>query len=344
MNTFRPRHPTSRRRSHLRVCSLCPRVLVPSLNITAVLRWLGLVLVSAAPICVSAQENWPNMRLPTLGGKQFWTDHLVYGDYRIQQHAITGQFRLLDPDNRKIAGGDFERCRSEFRRRQLADEVPKLTPTVVLMLHGLGRSRSSMKKLAKAVHDATGWSVMTMEYASTRKSITDHAEALDSVLQNLPGEKIHLVAHSLGNIVIRRYLKLYTDPSTGTQGDRRLGRIVMLGPPNQGAAMARLFQKIKPFEWIAGRSGMELATDAQALGRELAVPQVPFAIIAGSAFARRGGNPLIPGPDDLIVGVEETKLPGAADFLVVPHTHTWLMDQEVVQKATVKFLKEGRLQ
>ncbi len=312
-------------------------------QMVAVIGFAACVLASGLAPPLPAQGNWPEMRLPTLGGKQFWTDHLVCGEYRIQQNAITGLFRLLDPHNRKVAGGDFERCRSELRKLQLADKVPPPTKTVVLMLHGLGRSRSSMKKLAKAVHDATGWTVMTMEYASTRKPINDHVDALDSVLRNLPADTIHLVAHSLGNIVIRRYLKTRTDPKTGVQGDPRIGRIVMIGPPNQGAALARMFENIKPFEWIAGKSGLELASDAEAFNRELAIPKVPFAIIAGSAFASRGGNPLIPGPDDLVVGVAETKLPGAAGFLVVPHTHTWLMDKKPVQQATARFLKEGKL-
>ncbi len=289
-----------------------------------------------------AQDGWPDMKLPTLGGKQFWTDFVVLGDYRIQQNAITGKYRLLDPNNVKHAGGDFSTCRSELTKLELAGKTPKLTDTVVLMLHGLGRSRSSMSKLAKAVEDGTGWSVLCMGYASTRKSVNDHADALESVLKNIPAKEIHLVAHSLGNIVIRRYLKTRTDPTTGRQGDPRIKRIVMLGPPNQGAAMARLLKKVKPFEWINGPAGLQLANDPEAFQRELAVPQQPFAIIAGNAFADRGGNPLIPGPDDLIVGVTETKLDGAAGFLVVPYTHTWLMNQEQVQQATIKFLKEGK--
>jgi len=212
----------------------------------------------------------------------------------------------------------------------------------VLLIHGLGRSRQSMSGLAKHVEKQTGWTSMTMEYASTRRPISDHAHALESVIANLPAKRIHIVGHSLGNIVSRRYLSLKEDQTTGKQGDKRLGHIVMLGPPNQGAAVARVLKKMKPFEWIAGDAAIELANDPDAFAARLAVPKVPFGIIAGSAFQTRGGNPLIPGPDDLVVGVEETKIPGAADFLVVPHSHTWIMDQVEVKKAVVSFLKTGK--
>lgn len=72
----------------------------------------------------------------------------------------------------------------------------------------------------------------------------------------------------------------------------------------------------------------------------LAIPR-DFGIIAGSTLGGAGGNPLVDGDDDLIVGVEETKLRGATDFLVVPSTHTLLLAKREVRQATLRFLEHG---
>ena len=53
------------------------------------------------------------------------------------------------------------------------------------------------------------------------------------------------------------------------------------------------------------------------------------------------GGVLLPGDDDLIVSVDETKLSGANDFLIVPAIHTYIMDQEATQKAVLNFFQHG---
>ena len=73
---------------------------------------------------------------------------------------------------------------------------------------------------------------------------------------------------------------------------------------------------------------------------ELATP-AEFGVIAGSTRAGQGTNPLVPGDDDLIVGVEETRLPGASDFLIVAASHTFIMDKDEVRQATLSFLQHG---
>jgi hypothetical protein len=56
----------------------------------------------------------------------------------------------------------------------------------------------------------------------------------------------------------------------------------------------------------------------------------------------RVGSRLIPGPDDGLVGVERARLEGADDFLVVPATHTTIMNRRDVAEAVIRFLLEGR--
>jgi hypothetical protein len=160
------------------------------------------------------------------------------------------------------------------------------------------------------------------------------------VLENLEGaEEIDLVCHSLGNLVVRRYLGEAAMPVPRWQTDRRIKRMVMLGPPNNGAQLARLFKDNQLFGLVTGPSGKELAITWDEAQKRLATPTFPFAIIAGGRGNSRGMNPVVDGDDDFVV----TRLPGAADFLVVPRLHGHLLEDEQVCQSALKFLREGYL-
>ena len=60
----------------------------------------------------------------TGGGKQFWADVWFFHDWRIQCHALTNHYRLLDGANHRLASGTFDDCRAKLdedpRARQAA--------------------------------------------------------------------------------------------------------------------------------------------------------------------------------------------------------------------------------
>lgn len=280
---------------------------------------------------------------PTLGGTQLWTDCFIHGQWRIQQHALNGSFRLLDDRNFRRASGTFQHCRDRFQVFKTDLDLPPLKKTAVITLHGLGRTRNSMRGLADHIVADGEWSSINVSYASTRNSVSQHAQALKQIIDGLEGvETIHLVAHSLGNIVIRHYLAdRRWEEQTGTSKPLpAVGRVVMLAPPNNGSAVARILKDLKLFQWILGTTGQELGAAWDQLQPQLATPE-DFGIIAGSLRDGEGANPLIPGNDDLVVAVEETKLPGARDFLELPASHTFIMNNEATRQAVVTFLRSG---
>ncbi|MDG2385496.1 MAG: alpha/beta hydrolase [Pirellulaceae bacterium] len=277
----------------------------------------------------------------TLGGKQLWTDHLVFQGWRIQRYVITGHHRLLDEQNRRQAWGSFEHCRKEFDRLRGSLPIAKLKPRVVITLHGLGRSRQSMKGLGEFLKANDDVDVVNVSYASTRDGIAAHAKALKDVISGLDEVKqVDFVGHSLGNLVIRRYLHDQLQARSPHVGPR-VGRIVMLAPPNGGAQMAERMQNIGLFHFLVGTSGSELAREWNLVQQTLATPKQEFGVIAGDVNKPQDGNPLIDGPDDLVVSVAETKLMGARDFLVVLAMHTFIMDQKPVREAVLMFLRNG---
>jgi len=166
--------------------------------------------------------------------------------------------------------------------------------------------------------------------------------ALRSVIENLGPQvtRIDFVGHSLGNIVVRRYVG-QASSRPALQVDKRIGRMVMVGPPNQGSQLARLMKDSVAFELIAGVSGTQLSRNWKQLESELGTPKFPFGIIAGGQNGDQLSNPLLAGRDDFTVSVEESKLAGASDMLVLPLFHSTMMLDDRVLSGTARFLEQG---
>lgn len=288
------------------------------------------------------KESLLSLDSPTFGGMQFWSDELVFHDWRIQRHTVSGHCRLLDERNVRRAWGSFDECAKELELFKQQKQMAPLKPRVVLLLHGLVRSRESMDGLCEYLRGVGDYSVLNVSYASSRGTVADHAKALAKVVRHLEGiTEVNFVAHSLGNLVIRHYFNDLNREASENRPTIRFGRVVMLAPPNNGAEMARRFQDNTLFRAIWGASGKELATEWSELQANLAVPQGEFGIIAGGKGNDDGLSPLIAGDDDFVVGVEETRLPGATDFLVLPVLHGTIMADERVQECTLRFLRSG---
>jgi len=299
---------------------------------------------------------------PTLGGTQYWTDHMVCHGWRIQRHVKFGQYRLLKPTNRVAQTGTYENCRKTFVPICRQPDFPPIPSAVVVTVHGLGRTRNSMSAIGNHVSEAGNFGWINFGYASTRTEIADHARRLRNALDELTllkheqnansestdneagGVEFHFVAHSLGNIVIRKMLSdIERCDGELPEPAWRVGRMVMLGPPNQGSALANLLSSSNAFRSIAGSSGTLLGAECSELQKRLVAPKFEFAIIAGGKGDEKGYNPLLAGDDDLIVRVEETKLSGAADFAVVPSLHTVLMEHSASKEMSLRFLQTGFL-
>jgi len=281
-----------------------------------------------------------NLAWKTGGGMQFWTDHIHRQGYRIQQNAVTGHWRLINPDNVRLSWGNRQTCQSVLDRKCPKTQNQDHPKSTVILLHGLMRTRGSMTSLEKALQNDSFPSVIRFSYASTRGSISEHAKALREVLENLPPDTdFRFVGHSMGNIVVRHLLG-DLKKADANKILPRCKSMVMLGPPNQGATIAKRLAPTKVFGWITGKGGLELGPNWEELKNNLATPSFPFAIVAGDVSEQPIQNPLTDGSGDFVVSVEEAKLTGSQWIKTVPVLHSFLMDDQTVQSMTIEFLKK----
>ncbi|MCM2373513.1 esterase/lipase family protein [Aporhodopirellula aestuarii] len=281
-----------------------------------------------------------NVPMPTIGGAQLWTDLENRSGYRVQRNAVSGHCRVLDPRNIRRGWG------SETDALLLLDELcpepsaPAAKPMVIL-LHGLMRTDSSMKSLEKALRDDGYDQVIRFGYASTRSGLADSAAALRRVLEGQHSEmEFCFVGHSMGNIVTRHLIGDLQRDGDPKQILPRCRSMVMLGPPNHGATIARRLAATGLFGLVAGPGAMELGTGWEDVEAKLATPPFPFAIVAGKVEPGRLRNPLVEGDSDFVVSLEEAKLAGAESIHEVPVLHSFLMNDEACQKWTTTFLDE----
>jgi pimeloyl-ACP methyl ester carboxylesterase len=287
-------------------------------------------------------ENF-NIPTKTMGGQQFWTDVSFVGGWHIQRNLVTEHFRLLDPNDVRHAWGTWKQCDDVLATAMQRGEIRPYRGRLVILLHGLNRTHASMDRLAQKLKSENGFEVINFQYASSRGTIHDHARDLGRVIDGLGSEvqEIHFVAHSMGNLVVRNYLHQRQNFAEGHRPDPRLGRMVMLGPPNQGSCLARRLKDNLVFQAVAGVGGQELSQHWNSVAPDLAVPHFPFAIIAGGGETSHWYERVVfDGPSDLIVAVHETRLPNASLHLQLPVTHTFMMEDQQVMKLTAQFLTD----
>jgi hypothetical protein len=201
-----------------------------------------------------------------------------------------------------------------------------MPPSSALLVHGLSRTPLSLFPLAGVVRRA-GLRTHFFGYSCAVEPFHHIVRRLASVLRRLrPG---FIFAHSLGGLLSRFALEQAPLPD--------LRQLVMLGTPNRPPRMAEHFWKWLPFRWVSAQGGRFLATPADY--DRLPPTTVPCTVIAGTAGPVGRFSPFGFEPNDGVVAVSETELPGAARHLV-PAWHTWMMAHPQVHAHLTAILTE----
>ena len=207
----------------------------------------------------------------------------------------------------------------------------------VVLLHGLARSATSMNKMQRELEKA-GYATANIDYPSRDYTVEDLAdiaipEGLAACREQEGVTRIHFVTHSLGGILVRQYLSRHEIDE--------LGRVVMLGPPNQGSAAVDELSDVPGFDWLNGPAGRQLGKGDASVPLRLGPADFELGVIAGNRTIDPITSAVLEDPDDGRVSVADTKLEGMADFIVVDHSHAFMMRMRRPIELTMTFLQTG---
>ncbi len=232
---------------------------------------------------------------------------------------------------------------SDTPNRQAQSEQD-LNKQQVVLLHGLGRSPRSMRKLEKVLTQR-GYKVLNAGYIGL---VGDYQAILKKLIIELthwvdPSSAIHFVGHSFGGILIRGLLNqcgaLWT-----------LGRCVMLGTPNQGTSTASYMSTHPILKYFTPEVAKQLTPESELI-RRLPEPTIETGVIAGS----KSSSILVPvtwfynvatnnAPGDGVVEINNTQCSNMSDFLVMPLHHSFMMWDSRLIEQVIHFLRFAKFE
>lgn len=205
----------------------------------------------------------------------------------------------------------------------------------VVLVHGLWSSPLAMMKIGERLVD-NGYNVINVGYPSSEIPIKEISrEYFQNVIQKNcidSTKKIHFVTHSMGGIVVRDYIG-------SPDASDKIGRVVMLAPPNRGSEIIDNFKGVGILEKIIGPAGMELGTSDADTPIKLGNAKVPTGIIIGTGKTFPLLDLFIENENDGMVSVENAKLGGMRDFKISDPSHTMITFDSNVITMILRFLK-----
>ena len=214
--------------------------------------------------------------------------------------------------------------------------MPSAADDCVVLLHGLGRTGRSMRPIENFLKEH-GYPTSTISYPSTKYSIEELcARFVYPRLQAIAAkhDSLNFVTHSMGGIMVRYILTKYELPCRS---------VVMLCPPNGGSTLTDSLKSTLGwlYRMVNGPAGQELGNDSMSIIPKLRRLRGRVGVIAGDKSWEPYFSWIFPGSNDGKVAVRETRLDEMRDFIVLHHTHTFMMNNRDTQEQILHFIRYG---
>ena len=207
----------------------------------------------------------------------------------------------------------------DYRTTQHAALPETRRNETVFVVHGFGGSRLMMTVLCNRLA-RDGFDICNWEYPSLSQGVQPHAVKLrhDLTLARQQAGPVHVVAYSMGAVVARCAF-------IGMDLAQWTGRLVLLGPPNQGSPVASVCGGILrrwpvPIPELSDRDGSFV--------RNLPAGPLPPTGIIAARF-------------DHLIPVKNTRLDGVVEHRVVNTIHKGLVFDREVSSLATRFLESG---
>jgi hypothetical protein len=191
----------------------------------------------------------------------------------------------------------------------------------LLLVHGLWRTPLSFLLLVRRLR---GWGYQTevFGYAAVAQGYDAIVSRLVERLERLARAGPYaVIGHSLGGVLLRSALAhLASQPE----------HFVMLGTPNRPPRLAQTLGVRWVYRRIMGECGVNLSSPL--FYASLPLPRVSYTIVAGTAGPRGRWSPFGYEPNDGIVAVSETRILDDDPLVLLPVTHTFMMNNARVHQ------------
>ena len=201
----------------------------------------------------------------------------------------------------------------------------------VVYVHGLWMSGGESLLLRRRLASEFGLKVHPFRYAAARSTMSEITSRLQSFVRELRAARLHFVGHSLGGLVIYRFLERFTAQPPG--------RVVFLGTP---AVASRAAVQASQIGLVASLMGHSVADELLRPRERHWQLDRPLGIIAGTQPLGMGQIlARFQEASDGTIAVSETRLPGATDHITLPVSHLGMLVSPQVARQTGVFLQRG---
>ena len=172
-----------------------------------------------------------------------------------------------------------------------------------------------------------GVPVYLFGYPSIRRSLEENAHALQVYLRKIDATRIDFIAHSLGGLLLLHYFSLVREA--------RAERVVLMGSPLQGSAVARISAQFPIFKPLLGKNREHLQrgiTHWSAPEKTIMIAGTR-SIGVGRVFPRA-----LTGPNDGTVSVSETRHPQLYAHYQIRESHASMLYSRAAVQIIQNFL------